>query len=88
MDPSVVLLGLLPCIPGGTSSGGSWGSYLVSQVNPPVVVLEALFVGCGEAAEFTTEDLALLSLVDHPDVDLDGTGCSERLTAVVALVRL
>ena len=56
-------------------------------MDPPVVVLEALFVGCGEAAEFTAEDLALLSLVNHPDVDLDGAGCSERLTAVVTLVR-
>ena len=53
-----------------------------------MVVLEALFVGCGEAAEFTAEDLALLSLVNHPDVDLDGTGCSECLAAVVALIRL
>ena len=53
-----------------------------------MVVFEALFVGCGEATEFTAEDLALLALVDHPDVDLDGTGCSECLTAVVTLVRL
>ena len=53
-----------------------------------MVVLEALFVGCGEAAEFAAEDLSLLALVDHPDVDLDGAGCSERLAAVVALVWL
>ena len=53
-----------------------------------MVVLEALFVGCREAAEFTAEDLSFLALVDHPDVDLDGTGCSECLATVVALVGL
>ena len=80
----VVDLGVLICIKGGFCDGSwalnggylcdrSWDSYLISQVDPPVVVLEALFVGSGEAAEFTAEDLAFLSLVNHPDVDLDGT---------------
>ena len=80
----VVDLGVLTCNKGGFCDG-SWalnggylcdrslGSYLISQVDPPVVVLEALFVGCGETAEFTAEDLAFLSLMNHPDVDLDGT---------------
>ncbi len=52
-----------------------------------MVVLEALVVGGAEGAQLAVEDLPLIALVHHSDVDLHRTRRAERLVAMSASVR-